>query len=45
MIEDYFTEIESMLIASPIVASFKSSKMRLIQIMCIPEKVFIHTRI
>lgn len=26
MIEDYFTEIESMLIASPIVSSFKSSK-------------------
>lgn len=26
MIEDYFNEIESMLIASPLVASFKSSK-------------------
>ncbi len=26
MIEDYFTEIESLLIASPIVLSFKTSK-------------------
>jgi len=26
MIDDYFTEIESLLIASPIVLSFKSSK-------------------